>query len=295
MHDYHSDLTSLPKRHDFLICTDSDGTVFDTMPPKCRCFRDCLIRYFECSGRVPRQATAEVWKYVNLDSIHRGDNRFRALLLALDLLRERGEDVPETPRLRAWVGTEPCLGNPALRKLLEQDPSEEMRRIYRWSTDSDEAIAATVRGIPPFPHVREFLARASKSADLLVVSHTPGATLAREWGEHGIDRFVMYAAGQECGPKKEHIRLVSKGKYLPDHILMIGDSSGDLAAAEASGALFFPIIPGREPQAWRELSEEGLDRFLAGKFAGDYQEMLLKDFRAALLCRPPWSARSTAG
>ena len=295
MHDYHDELKSLPKRHDFLICIDSDGTVFDTMPAKCRCFLDCLIRHFGCSGRVARQAIAEVWKYVNLDSIHRGDNRFRALLLALDLLRERGEDVPETPRLRAWVATEPCLGNPALGKLLERDPGEEMLRIYRWSIDSDQAIAATVHGIPPFPHVREFLARASESADLLVVSHTPGATLAREWGEHGIDRFVLYAAGQECGPKREHIRLVSNGKYLPDHILMIGDSSGDLAAAEANGALFFPIVPGHEPEAWRELSEEGLDRFLDGRFAGDYREKLLKDFRSALLRVPPWSDGSPTG
>ena len=295
MHDYHAELASLPKRHDFLICTDSDGTVFDTMPPKCRCFRDCLIRYFDRHGRVSEQAVAEVWKYVNLDSIHRGENRFRALLLASDLLRERGEDVPETPRLRAWVATEPCLGNPALRRLLEQDPGEEMRLVYRWSTESDEAIAATVRGIPPFPHVREFLVRASRSADLLVVSHTPGATLAREWSEHDIDRFVMYAAGQECGPKREHIRLVSEGKYPADHILMIGDSSGDLAAAEANGTLFFPIIPGREPEAWRELSEEGLDRFLEGRFAGDYQEKLLKTFLGALLSRPPWPDGSTAG
>lgn len=295
MHDYHSELISIPKRHDFLICTDSDGTVFDTMPPKCRCFRDCLIRYFERSGLVAGPAVAEVWKYVNLDSIHRGENRFRALLLTLDLLRARGEDIPETPRLRTWVATEPCLGNPALRKLLEQESGEEMRLVYQWSTESDDAIAETVRGIPPFPLVREFLARASRSADLLVVSHTPGATLVREWGEHGIDRFVVYAAGQECGPKREHIRLVSKGKYPPDHILMLGDSSGDLAAAEANGALFFPIIPGREPEAWRELSEEGLARFLEGRFAGDYQEMLLKDFRAALLCRPPWLDEGTAG
>ena len=125
MNDFRNDLKNLPKRHEFLICTDSDGTVFDTMPPKHKCFRDCLIRYFERYGLADEKATAEVWRYVNLDSIHRGENRFRALLLALDLLRERGANIPETPRLRAWVATEPCLGNPALRKLLERDYSEE--------------------------------------------------------------------------------------------------------------------------------------------------------------------------
>lgn len=295
MNDFRNKLNHLPKRHDFLICTDSDGTVFDTMPPKHKCFRDCLIRYFERYGRTPGQATAEVWKYVNLDSVHRGENRFRALLLALDLLRERGTDIPETPRLRAWVETEPCLGNPALRKLLEQDYSEEMAQLYRWSVDSDEAIAAAVHGIPPFPHVREFLARASEYADIMVVSHTPCATLDREWREHDLERFTMCLAGQECGSKREHIRLVSEGKYPPEHILMIGDSSGDLAAASANGTLFFPIIPGWESEAWQKLSEEGLDRFLAGKFAGDYQEQVLSEFRAVLLSTPPWRKVTTAG
>jgi len=288
MNDSRNDLKNIPKRHDFLICIDSDGTVFDTMPLKFRCFLDCLIRNFARFGLTDEKATAEVWKYVNLDSVHRGENRFRALLLTLDLLRERGADIPDTPRLRAWVATEPRLGNPALRKLLEQDFSEEMDRVFRWSVDSDEAIAAAVHGIPPFPHVREFLTRASGSADLMVVSHTPCATLDREWREHGIDRFTLCLAGQELGSKREHIRLVSEGKYPPEHILMIGDSSGDLNAASANGALFFPIIPGGETDAWRELSEKGLDRFLAGTFAGDYQEQVLDIFRAVLLSTPPW-------
>ena len=295
MNDYRTKLNTLPKHHDFLICIDSDGTVFDTMPPKFRCFRDCLIRNFERYGLPDGKTTAEVWKYVNLDSVHRGENRFRALLLTLDLLRERGADIPETPRLRAWVAAEPCLGNPALRKLLEQDHSEEMDLVYRWSVDSDEAIAATVRGIPPFPHVRSFLARASESADIMVVSHTPCATLDREWREHDLDRFTLCLAGQELGSKREHIRMVSEGKYPPDHILMIGDSSGDLNAASANGTLFFPVIPGREAESWRELSEEGLGRFLAGKLAGDYQEKILNEFRAVLLATPPWRDDNPAG
>lgn len=288
MHDYRDILKSLPKHHDYLICIDSDGTVFDTMPPKHRCFRDCLIRHFERFGCAAGQATAEVWKYVNLDSVHRGENRFRSLLLALDLLRERGEDIPETPRFRTWVATVPCLGNPALRKLLEQDFSEEMSLLYQWSVDSDAAIAATVRGIPPFPHVRDFLVRASESADLMVVSHTPCATLAREWSEHDIDRFVQYIAGQECGSKSEHIRYASEGKYPPGHILMVGDSPGDLAAAEANHAQFFPIMPGHETESWQKLSDEGLGRFLDEKFAGTYQDDLLLKFRTGLLAEPPW-------
>ena len=290
MPDSRTELKTVPKRHDFLICIDSDGTVFDTMPAKHRCFRDCLNRYFERNGLSPGRAAAEVWKYVNLDSIHRGENRFRALLLALDLLRERGESIPDTPRFRAWVASEPCLGNPALKSLLERDFSGEMSLIRDWSVGSDEAIAATVRSIPPFPLVSESLARASESADLVVVSNTSCATLEREWHEHGVDRFVAFIAGQEYGSKKDHIRLISEGKYPPHRILMIGDSSGDRAAAEANGALFFPVIPGRETESWRELSESGLERFLGGTYAGAYQEHLLDSFQSSLLATPPWEA-----
>lgn len=294
MSDTRTELKTIPKRHDFLICVDSDGTVFDTMPAKHRCFRDSLVRYFERVGLSPGQATAEVWKYVNLDSIHRGENRFRALLLALDLLRARGADIPDTPRLRAWVATEPCLGNPALKSLLERDFSREMSLIYDWSVGSDDTIAATVRGMPPFPLARESLARASESADLVVVSNTPCATLKREWSEHGVDRFISFIGGQEYGSKKDHIRLISEGKYPPEHILMIGDSSGDRAAADANGTLFFPVIPGRETESWRTLSEEGLDRFLGETYAGDYQEKVLNEFRAVLLATPPWQGQNAA-
>lgn len=268
---------TLPKRHDRLICVDSDGTVFDTMPVKHRYFRDCLIRCFGFRGRDAENAV-DVWNSVNLRSVHRGENRFRSLLIVLDTLRERGIAVPDTSRLRAWIQSEPRLGNPALRGLLERDPSEEMSLIYRWSRDSDDAIAANVYGVAPFPFVRETLESASARADVMVVSHTPCAALEREWREHGLAPFVMRLGGQEYGSKTEQIRRVSGEKYSPEHVLMIGDSAGDLKAAAANHAMFFPIIPGRETESWRELAGEGLVRFLSDGFAGDYQKKLLEAF-----------------
>ena len=48
-------------------------------------------------------------------------------------------------------------------------------------------------------------------------------------------------AGQELGTKTEHLKLAAKNKYPPERILMIGDAPGDLNAARANGALFYPI------------------------------------------------------
>ena len=76
-------------------------------------------------------------------------------------------------------------------------------------------------------------------------------------------------------------------KYKPEHVLMVGDAPGDQQAAQANGALFFPIMPGAEDQSWRRLYEEGIDRFFNGTFAGEYQDRLLDEFDRALPSEPP--------
>ena len=69
---------------------------------------------------------------------------------------------------------------------------------------------------------------------------------------------------------------------------MIGDAPGDYKAAVANNCLFFPINPGHEEASWRRLFDEGIDRFFAGTFAGDYQQQLLDEFDAYLPEQPPW-------
>ena len=69
---------------------------------------------------------------------------------------------------------------------------------------------------------------------------------------------------------------------------MIGDAPGDHQAAVANHALFFPINPGMEEVSWRRFHEEGIDRFLAGTFAGEYQAELLDEFDRYLPATPPW-------
>ncbi|HUS86742.1 MAG TPA: hypothetical protein VMW76_05835 [Bacteroidales bacterium] len=72
-----------------------------------------------------------------------------------------------------------------------------------------------------------------------------------------------------------------------DHILIIGDAPGDLQAAESNGVLFYPVIPGREPESWERFKNKALGRFLEGSFFGEYQDALLKEFNKALPGKPP--------
>ena len=106
-----------------------------------------------------------------------------------------------------------------------------------------------VRGVPPFPFVRESLEKLGGRADVLVVSATPQEALQREWDEHDLSRYVVAICGQEIGTKKECLGVAAK--YPPGHVLMIGDAPGDYKAAAANQALFFPINPGAEEASWK--------------------------------------------
>ncbi len=124
---------------------------------------------------------------------------------------------------------------------------------------------------------------------MIVCSATPGEALAREWQEHKIDSFVAAICGQEVGSKKEILAVARK--YQPQHVLMVGDAPGDQQAASANGALFFPIMPGREEQSWQSFYQEGIGRLLNGTFAGEYQARLLDEFDRALPTTPPWPVK----
>jgi len=140
--------------------------------------------------------------------------------------------------------------------------------------------------VPPFPYVRECLEKLATKADVMVVSATPQEALEREWAEHDLAGYVRIICGQEAGTKREH--LVMARKYAAGRTLMVGDAPGDHKAAVANDALFFPVNPGDEEASWRRLYEEGIDRFLSGTFAGEYQQELLDEFDRYLPKKPPW-------
>jgi phosphoglycolate phosphatase-like HAD superfamily hydrolase len=286
-------LMGLKPEREFFIGIDSDGCVFDTMEIKMKeCFCPEFIHHFGLQA-VSKYAR-ETYEFVNLYSKSRGVNRFPGIIIALDLIAARPEVKarnvvpPKLQPLRDWIARETRLGNPALEAEVQRSGDPELRMVLEWSVDVNRAIKRIVRDVPPFPFVRESLARIKDVSDAIVVSQTPTEALRREWEEHGINRFVRAIAGQELGTKSEHIRLAAGDKYPKDKILMIGDALGDLKAACSNGALFFPINPGFEEQSWELFFKEGLDRFLSGTFVGEFQERLISEFNRLLPEKAPW-------
>ncbi len=284
-------MLDLQPKNDYLVGIDSDGCAFDTMELKHKeCFIPNIINYMELQG-VSKYAR-EAAEFVNLYSKSRGINRFPALVEVLEWLQKRPEVKargvkPVVPQsLRDWIKRETKLANPALEKEVERTGDPDLRRVLEWSKAVNKSIAGMVRGVPPFPFVRECIEKLDGRADILVVSATPQEALIREWEEHDLAPHVLAIWGQESGTKKEHLRMAAK--YPAGHTLMIGDAPGDHQAAVANHAMFFPINPGAEEASWRRCYEEGLDRFLAGTFAGTYQQELLAEFERYLPERPPW-------
>jgi phosphoglycolate phosphatase-like HAD superfamily hydrolase len=286
-------LRQFAKSHDFFIGIDSDGCVFDTMEVKHKeCFIPNIIKFYHLAAIS--KYVREVFEFLNLYSKWRGTNRFPGLVLTMDMLAGRLEVLRRHPRLpaltglRTWIGEETRLANPALAARAQATGDPDLELALRWSEAVNRSISEIVVDVPPFPLVRESLESMRGKADVMVVSATPSEALEREWSEHGLLEYVALVAGQELGSKREHLALATGGRYLPDKALMVGDAIGDLEAARAAGALFYPIVPGIEDESWQRFFEEALPRFFAGNYAGDYMGAQLDQFVKRLPDQPPW-------
>lgn len=297
-HDPQAPLKAHKPGHGFFVGIDSDGCVFNSMEVKHNdCFSVNVVKFFGLSA-VSRQVHL-VWDFVNLYSQTRGCNRFKALLDSMDLLRDMpkvkaaGVVVPQLPATSAWINEESALGNPTLALRIQKAAGAakaELEQVLAWSLGVNAFVKDIVKELPPFVGTRRVLEALQGKADVLVVSATPVEALVREWSEHGIEKYVSIIAGQEMGSKVEHLTLAAKGQYPADAVLIVGDAPGDLKAARAVGALFFPINPGDEEESWALLESEGLPRFFSKQYAGEYEKKLVDDFMKRLPSTPPWAA-----
>jgi phosphoglycolate phosphatase-like HAD superfamily hydrolase len=293
-------LADMESQYDFFVGIDSDGCAFDTMEIKHKeCFAPNIIKHWHLQA-VSKYAR-EAAEFVNLYSKWRGINRWPALVMVFDLLRERPEvkarnvEPPQAPRIREFIANDAYpKSNDGLKAYMAEYPSPELETAWEWTTGVNATVADMVHGVPPYPYVRQSLEFLADKADMIVVSATPIEALVREWKEHDIAQYARVIAGQEMGKKALHLQLAANGKYPENHILMIGDAPGDLKAARANNALFYPINPGHEEDSWQRFREEAVHKFLAEEYAGAYEARLIEEFDALLPEVPPWRRERVA-
>ena len=282
----------------FFVGIDSDGCVFDTMGIKHReCFCPWLIAYFGLQSVA--QAARECKDFADLFSKTRGANRHKTtkriiadLLPSHPMVKARNFEVPQYPVYFEWVDNpNSLLSNDGLKQAIdnaEDEAKKELEHALAWSEKVNVAVREIVKNMPPFPYVRASLEKVMQSADAIVVSGTPYEALGREWEEHDIAKYVEIIAGQEMGTKTQHLDYATGGRYEKDHGIMIGDAPGDMKAAKANDALFYPINPGAEIESWKRFHDEAFDKFINGEYAGEYEAKVIAEFDAYLPENPPW-------
>lgn len=286
------DLIALTPEHETFVGIDSDGCVFDTMETKQKDhFHPAIIHHWKLEAIEPQvRAAAE---FVYLYSKHRGLNRFLGLTTTFELLNNWDEarthaPLPDPTDLRTYCDSGLPLSNHTLKAEAERTGSPLLAEAYRWSIALNTDIDAHMPDPPPFAGAERALQKIATHSDAIVISQTQAVALLKDWYRDNLARYVRVIAGPELGSKIDHFNLAAVGKYTLSNILMIGDAPGDQRTAEAIGCAFFPINPGHEIESWQCFNDEAYDRFLSGKFSGEYQQQLIADFDARLPAKPPW-------
>ena len=273
-----SALDDFKRNHSFAVCVDSDGCAMDTMNIKhIRCFGPCMVAEWGLEQWL--DPILERWNVINLYSMTRGINRFKGLAMALEEIDRQYTPIEGVKLLCAWAQDAPELSNDAVAGKAAEHPVFE--KALRWS----RAVNASIEALPPeevrpFAHVKEALAAAHRRADVVVVSSANPEAVRDEWKRFELLPHVDLLCTQEMGSKAYCISRLREKGY--DAILMCGDAPGDEQAARKNGVLYYPILVSRENESWQRFLTEALDKFLAGEFAGAYQQKLLDEFNANL-------------
>ena len=274
------------KKHDYLVCVDSDGCAMDTMDCKhFHCFGPCMVT--EWGLEEWREPVLFRWNEVNLYQMTRGINRFKALAICLKEINEEYTPIEGIDALVHWAETAPALSNDGVKKAAEEATDSSSKKVFEKALSWSKAVNTGIVALPedlkvPYDGAKEGLAAAHTFADVAVVSSANRDAVEEEWSTHGLLDHVDIVLAQDVGSKAHCIAEMLKYGYAPDKVLMVGDAPGDSDAAEKNGVYYYPILVNKEPESWQELMETGLANLKAGTYGGDYQEKKKKEFLANL-------------
>ena len=239
----------------FVFCIDSDGCVMDTMTYKHQLFFGPLaVDVFEVKNR---EAFLQEWDRVNLFSRTRGVNRFVGLVMGLEYA-----GVKNIENLKAWVEHTPQLSNASLEAQIAQNPSEDLKKALVWSNAVNQHIHDYKGDTHTFESVPDSLKKLHQFGKIWIVSSANKEAVQSEWQEHGLMHYVDVLFCQDKGKKEDALAQLLTEGYTHSEILMIGDSPGDLKAAEVNQVGFYPILVGKEKQSWTRLAEQVASDFV---------------------------------
>ena len=261
---------SFVRKHDYLVCVDSDGCVMDTMNCKhFHCFGPCMVT--EWGLEAWKEEILERWNEINLFSMTRGINRFKGLAMALGEIDEKYTKIVGVEALRHWADTAPALSNDGAAKAAAEatDPDAKLvlQKALSWSKAVNAAIVALDESLKvPYNGAKEGLAAAHAFADVAMVSSANRDAVEEEWGKFGLLEHTDIVLAQDVGSKAACIKEMLQFGYDPQKVLMIGDAPGDCDAAEKNGVLYYPILVNHEKESWDEAVAVAFEKLQSGAY-----------------------------
>ena len=271
------------RKHDYLVCVDSDGCVMDTMNCKhFHCFGPCMVA--EWGLEEWKQPILDRWNVINLFSMTRGINRFKGLAMALKEIDGKYTKITGVDALVHWADTAPALSNDGVAKAAAEaaDPDAKLvlEKALSWSKAVNAAIVELDESLKvPYAGAKEGLAAAHRFADVAMVSSANRDAVEEEWGKFGLLEHTDIVLAQDIGSKAACIKEMLKFGYDLDKVVMVGDAPGDCDAAEKNGVHYYPILVNHEKESWDEAIAVAFGKLQSGEYAAYGAEMKQKFLR----------------
>ena len=273
------------RKHDYLVCVDSDGCVMDTMNCKhFHCFGPCMVT--EWGLEAWSDAILERWNVINLFSMTRGINRFKGLAIALGEINEKYKPIVGITYLQHWADTAPALSNDGVALAAANAECEEAKTVFEKALAWSKAVNTSIVKLPeelkvPYVGAKEGLAAAHTFADVAMVSSANRDAVEEEWGKFGLLEHTDIVLAQDVGSKAACIAEMLKFGYDVNNVVMIGDAPGDCDAAEKNGVWYYPILVNHEKASWDEAIAIAFNKLQSGEYA-EYEVQKKKEFLANL-------------
>ena len=268
------------RKHDYLVCVDSDGCVMDTMNCKhFNCFGPCMVA--EWGLEQWKDEILERWNVINLFSMTRGINRFKGLAMALKEIDAKYKPITGVDALVHWAETAPALSNDGAAKAAaaaeDEDAKLVLTKALNWSKAVNAAIVKLDESLKiPYDGAKEGLAAAHAFADVAMVSSANRDAVEEEWGKFGLLEHTDIVLAQDVGSKAACIKEMLKFGYDLNKVVMVGDAPGDCDAAEKNGVYYYPILVNHEKESWDEAIAVAYGKLQSGEYAEYGAEMKRK-------------------
>ena len=259
------------RKHDYLVCVDSDGCVMDTMNCKhFHCFGPCMVT--EWGLEEWKDEILDRWNVINLFSMTRGINRFKGLAMALKEIDGKYKKITGVDALVHWADTAPALSNDGVAKAANEAADADAKLVFEKALSWSKAVNAAIVELPeelkvPYAGAKEGLAAAHAFADVAMVSSANRDAVEEEWGKFGLLEHTDIVLAQDVGSKAACIKEMLKFGYDLDKVVMVGDAPGDCDAAEKNNVYYYPILVNHEKESWDEAIAVGFGKLQNGEFA----------------------------